>query len=79
MKLDPADLPGLLDELDEMAQRHNYTKIFAKVSSQHWPPFKAHDFRREAEIPDFYEDASALFLGRHYPGFLRHQRSGRDL
>jgi len=65
MKLNQEDLPDLLDTLDEMARQHHYTKIFAKVSAQHWPIFQTHDFRREAEIPDFYEGTSALFLGRY--------------
>ncbi len=71
MKLDPSDLPGLLDTLDQMAAQHGYTKIFAKVPSAHLPVFEERGFQLEAEIPGFFDDDAAVFLGR----FLDPQRA----
>ncbi len=64
MKLDPADLPGLFDTLDQMASRHGYTKIFAKVPSTLFPAFRDRGFELEAEIPRFFGGDAAVFLGR---------------
>ena len=65
MKLDPADLPGLIDRLDELASEKDYTKIFAKVPGPCASEFVRHGYRREGMIPHFYNgETPAAFLGK---------------
>ncbi len=65
MKLDPAGLPGLIDQLNELAKENGYTKIFAKVPALHASAFIANSYRREGSIPQFYNgESDAAFLGK---------------
>ncbi len=65
MKLDPADLPGIVKKLDTLAAKNGYTKIFAKVPSPHTAAFIEGGYRREGNIPQFYNgETAAAFLGK---------------
>ncbi|MBL7016431.1 MAG: putative beta-lysine N-acetyltransferase [Kiritimatiellales bacterium] len=65
MKLDPADLPGIIDRLDELAEKNGYTKIFAKVPGPCASAFVREGYRREGMIPHFYKgETTATFLGK---------------
>jgi putative beta-lysine N-acetyltransferase len=65
MKLDPADLPGLPVELDALAAKQGYTKIFAKVPEPCRPAFTSCGYRCEGRIPGFYKgETDAAFLGK---------------
>ncbi|MCF7848311.1 MAG: putative beta-lysine N-acetyltransferase [Kiritimatiellales bacterium] len=65
MKLDPADLPGIIDQLDALAAEKGYTKIFAKVPTPHTATFTAGGYRKEGNIPNFYNGKTdAAFLGK---------------
>ncbi|MGE4489803.1 MAG: putative beta-lysine N-acetyltransferase [Kiritimatiellales bacterium] len=65
MKLDPADLPGIIEQLNKLASQNGYTKIFAKVPSPHAAAFIEGDYRREGTIPTFYSGKTdAAFLGK---------------
>lgn len=65
MKLDPSDLPDIIDRLDELAEQNRYTKIFAKVPSPHSAAFTAVGYRKEGAIPQFYNgETTATFLGK---------------
>jgi putative beta-lysine N-acetyltransferase len=71
IKLDPRDLPGLLDKLDQLTQQHGYTKVFAKVPAPHEALFLDGAYEREGFIPGFYKgETDAAFLGK----FLDPQR-----
>ncbi len=54
MKLAPADLPGILDDLDDLAAREGYTKIFAKVPASARDPFLDRGYVVEAQVPRFF-------------------------
>ncbi len=54
MKLAPADLPELLDDLVDLAQRKEYTKIFAKVPASARDPFLDRGYVEEALIPGLF-------------------------
>ncbi len=54
MHLAPGDLPGILDDLDGLAQREGYTKIFAKVPASALPLFLARGYVVEARVPGFF-------------------------
>ncbi|MCK9298333.1 MAG: putative beta-lysine N-acetyltransferase [Methanoculleus sp.] len=54
MHLSPADLPGILDDLDGLAERERYTKIFAKVPVSALSLFVARGYVVEARVPRFF-------------------------
>jgi beta-lysine N6-acetyltransferase len=65
MKLDPADLPGITKQLDALAVKNGYTKIFAKVPVPHAAAFVHDGYREEGKIPRFYDGKTdAVFLGK---------------
>jgi putative beta-lysine N-acetyltransferase len=65
MKLNPADLPDIVEKLDTLAAEKSYTKIFAKVPSPHAAAFTADGYRKEGTIPQFYNgETDAAFLGK---------------
>lgn len=64
MKLDPADMPGIVDDLLSLAEQEGYTKITAKVAATNAAPFLAAGFRHEAFLPGFYPDGTdASYMG----------------
>jgi len=54
MKLDNADVGSIINKLNELANDHKYGKIFTKVSKKHIKIFLNDGFKKEAEIPKFY-------------------------
>jgi beta-lysine N6-acetyltransferase len=54
MKLVAADLPELLTQMDHLADKHHYSKIFAKVPASAKPHFAARGYLAEAKIPQFF-------------------------
>jgi putative beta-lysine N-acetyltransferase len=65
MKLDPSGLPDITAQLDALAARNGYTKIFAKVPGHCMPAFTASGYRCEGRIPEFYNgESDAAFLGK---------------
>ena len=75
MKLDPADLPGILDDLDGLARRRGYTKIFAKVPEAASPWFRMAGYRTEARVPGFFRGRRAVrFMARFLDPERRRER-----
>jgi putative beta-lysine N-acetyltransferase len=65
MKLDPADMPGIIEQLNGLAARNGYTKIFAKIPAAQAPTFVENGYHREGIIPKFYGGKTdAAFLGK---------------
>ncbi len=65
MKLDPDDMPELIDRLDQLAEQHNYGKIFTKVPGHHAPAFLHADYVEEARIPAYFNsETDCVFLSR---------------
>ncbi|WP_292727894.1 putative beta-lysine N-acetyltransferase [Methanoculleus sp.] len=54
MHLSPRDLPGILDDLDGLAQREGYSKVFAKVPASALPLFITRGYIVEARVPRFF-------------------------
>lgn len=54
MHLSPADLPGILDDLDALAETGGYSKIFAKVPASAFSLFIARGYIAEARVPRFF-------------------------
>ncbi len=54
MKLDPADLPGIIEDLSDIARNERYAKIFVKIPVRSSPWFKADGYIIEAVIPNLF-------------------------
>jgi putative beta-lysine N-acetyltransferase len=64
MKLDPEDMPLIVDDLARLCATHGYSKVFAKIPVEHEPPFLQAGYRREALVPGLYGgERDAAFLG----------------
>ena len=67
MKADPDDMPGLVEQIETLAEDKSYTKIFAKVPATLRDYFKKSAYRREAMVPGFYQGQTpAVFLARYF-------------
>jgi hypothetical protein len=65
MKLDPADVPGIVPKLRALCEKQGYSKVFAKVPASERAAFEEAGYREEATIPGLYggsEDAVLLAL-----------------
>ncbi|WP_244603362.1 putative beta-lysine N-acetyltransferase [Methanococcoides sp. NM1] len=62
MKLDSADMPSLLDEMDALAEKENYSKIFTKVPESFKELLCNHNYLCEASIPRFYDGKEAAVI-----------------
>ena len=66
MKLAKADYPQIIDQIEDLAETNNYTKIFAKVPAWAKDGFIAKGYIIEAQVPGFYHGREdALFLGKY--------------
>jgi len=67
MKLGEGDTSALLDRLEELRSRENYSKLFAKVPSRRAACFLASGWGLEALVPGFYAGREdALFLCKYF-------------
>lgn len=61
-----ADFPAIIDYLDDLADTHQYTKIFAKIPSSYAPSFIGNGYVIEAHIPAFfYGKEDVMFLVKY--------------
>lgn len=66
MKSSVVDLPGIIEKLDDLADRNSYSKIFAKVPESQRNIFLENGFRVEASVPClFHGKEQGLFLGKY--------------
>src|SRR5690554_161635 len=67
IKLAKEDYPEIIVVLDELAEKYNYTKIFAKVPADCKDGFLVKGYNEEAFIPTFYRGREgASFLGKYF-------------
>ena len=71
MKLDPADMPSLLDKMDSLAEKEGYSKIFTKVPGSFKDLLCARNYLCEASIPRYYGGEDAVIMSK----FLDEKRS----
>ena len=72
LKLDPSDMPDVLDDLEELAIREGYGKIIAKGRSSDAQEFLARGYLEEARVPFFFGPGEdGVFMGK----FLNPARS----
>ena len=75
MKLHEDDAPSVVGRIEELAERHDYGKIFCKVPAPFAAPFLEAGFVEEAKVPCFFGGAvDAAFLSR----FRKPQRAELD-
>jgi len=78
MKLDPSDLPGILDDLDDLAQAGEYGKIFVKIPESSEPVFLQAGYRREAFVPGFFSGLEAACFMARYPNPKRRRETAPE-
>lgn len=75
MKLHPADVADIVDQLDQLASSRGYSKIFAKVPAWSADHFMNAGYEPEAAIPCFFpEKIAACFLGKYFSATRRLER-----
>ena len=62
MKLDVNDSPFIIQQINSLARKYRYSKIFCKVPEWTAPLFYANGFILEAQIPSFYKGTETAFL-----------------
>lgn len=66
MKLQNEDLPDLLGYIDELVERHDYSKVFAKIPATISGPFLEAGYHQEAQVPGFYQgEIDGLFMASY--------------
>jgi putative beta-lysine N-acetyltransferase len=66
LKLSRHDFPGILDQLDELASKQQYSKIIAKVPSFAKDGFAGYGYSVEALIPRFYNGIDTVYFMSKY-------------
>ncbi|MFO7765036.1 MAG: putative beta-lysine N-acetyltransferase [Pelovirga sp.] len=66
MKLDQDDLPGVLEFIAELVEKHHYSKVFAKIPATNEEAFSAAGYCVEARVPNFYRgEVDGLFMAAY--------------
>lgn len=72
MKLSKEDFPEIINEIENLAEEENYSKIFAKIPSWAKKKFEEEGYEAEAEIPNFYRgELNTYFFSK----FIKESRS----
>lgn len=67
MHLAAADMPDIPEQLNNLAAKNRYGKIFAKVPEPFAEVFQNHGYRVEAKIPNFFDgETTAAFLAKYF-------------
>jgi lysine 2,3-aminomutase len=66
LKLDMSDMPGLVGELDNLARKEGYTKIFTKIQADALPEFILKGYSVEAYVPKFYNGDSDCVMASKF-------------
>ncbi|WP_297091418.1 putative beta-lysine N-acetyltransferase [uncultured Draconibacterium sp.] len=62
MKLDKKDCPTIIQEINDLARKNGYTKIFCKIPAYAAPQFLSNGFLPEAQIPAFFGNKESAFF-----------------
>lgn len=67
MKFHTDDRNNIIEELDKIIKKHEYTKVFAKIPSSEKKIFLDKDYIVEASVPNFYKGIEdAYFMAKYY-------------
>ncbi len=65
MKVMDQDMPGLLDQVLELANEKGYTKLFAKIPARQLGALERAGYHEEARVPGFYNGVEdGFFMAR---------------
>ncbi|MGV8906912.1 MAG: putative beta-lysine N-acetyltransferase [Acetobacterium sp.] len=78
MKFDSADEKGLLDHLDALAWKENYTKIVAKIPATAKKSFEAQGYKQEAQMPSYYNRQQDCVMMCKYLSETRSQKKNES-
>ena len=62
MKLDPQDVPQIIPEIERLATKNNYAKVFAKIPATFLPVFTSNYYVIEGFIPRFFNNKTDGFF-----------------
>lgn len=79
MKLSEADFPDIIKALETLANRHQYSKIFAKVPAWAKEGFAAAGYTVEAHVPGFFSGTVDAFFMSQFRDEGRAVQADRDL
>jgi len=80
MKLNRGDMPRLIHQLEELAKKEKYAKIFGEIFYDALPFFKAEGFVIEAFIPNFYKNSEdCLFVSKFLQPQTNTSSAGEEL
>jgi len=60
MKLSRLDMPAIIKEMETLASKNKYTKIFCKTPSKFEQFFTPYNFKKEASIPGYFNGLTGL-------------------
>lgn len=67
MRLDTADVHGLIATLENVALQNGYEKILAKIPATVWPVFKSRAYLKEAAIPGLFNGRiDGFFIAKYF-------------
>lgn len=79
MHLNKEDVPEIIFELDDLARRNSYTKIFAKIPYSSSRVFFNNGYSMEATIPHFFHGKEDCILASKYFDVKRSCTKNSDL
>ncbi len=79
LKLDPGDNRIIVPELDRLAQKEGYTKIFTKIQSEALPAFILSGYHIEAYVPRFYNGETDCVMASKFMDESRRQAPEEEL
>ena len=67
MSLHDKDAPDIIKEMDDLALKNGYAKIFAKIPATLGDNFEENGYREEARVPGFYNcNTDGLFMSKYF-------------
>lgn len=78
MKLSQKDMHTIVPELNALAEKNDYGKIFVKIPIWATFDFSREGFIKEAFIPDFYSHGSGAYFMARYPKAERGQQAAEE-
>jgi len=73
-------MPKIIDDIDLLANMHNYSKAFVKVPNLVSNQFQSCGYEKEASIPCFYHgELSGIFLSKYYMENRKHDKHAQEI
>lgn len=67
MKLNNVDVGSIINKLNKLAEEHKYGKIFTKIPQKYSEIFFNDEYKKEAEIPKFYNGKNDCVFMSKFP------------